>query len=152
MGNYIRKPEIREFKFRAWDSQTFEMDYSDEWTTEGDYYTGLGAFFDNFYGCEFQQFTGLLDCHRKEIYEGDIVRAINGQIIAAEVRYHEGAFWFHDIETEETKHFGDNYGEICHWSHNRIAIEVIGNIYENPELRQKILIEKDLTNKPQSKN
>lgn len=74
------------------------------------------------------QFTGLLDSKGKEIYEGDIVKNHNCFYV---VKWHEEEIcfffqWFygeHDniFKTESLKNF---------WNKS----EILGNIYENPEL------------------
>jgi hypothetical protein len=72
--------------------------------------------------CELMQFTGLLDKQGKEIYEGDILKLKDGfpfePIIT--VSYEAPKFIFRS-NTHEL------YQETS-------AMEVIGNIYENPEL------------------
>ena len=72
---------------------------------------------------EIMQFTGLRDNAGKEIYEGDIVRDIDGEVYFVEYSspyfacYKPGPHG----NLRET-HFYD------------LSVEVIGNIYENPEL------------------
>jgi len=65
------------------------------------------------------QYTGLMDEYDKEIYEGDIVRhATWGDIY--EVIFEDGGFYVlssYDFQTI-----------------NEYPLEVIGNIFENPEL------------------
>jgi hypothetical protein len=78
------------------------------------------------------QFTGLIDENGKEIYEGDIVTFY----------YEVGENDFRD-ELEVVKWDTENacfmFGDdICMLDGSRIRkLEVIGNIYENPELIKK---------------
>ena len=72
------------------------------------------------------QFTGLHDKTGKEIYEGDIINPVvmNGTITRGEVVFHYGGFMAKQIGAEwliDDLYRYDNF-------------EVIGNIYENPEL------------------
>lgn len=67
------------------------------------------------------QFIGLFDRNGKEIYEGDIdADKLNRHHI---VEYHHGGFWISSI--------GIGYTERLH---DDRQIEIIGNIYDNPEL------------------
>lgn len=67
------------------------------------------------------QFTGLKDKNGKEIYEGDIIR-VNGRNM--EVFFKDGYFGWG--QEHDGKYSFDPFdGE---------EVEVIGNIYENPEL------------------
>lgn len=74
-------------------------------------------------GLELMQFTGLLDKNGKEIYEGDTVRCLSGQI--AEVKYDPDFAEFTLICGSMTISFNRR---VC------ANQEVIGNIYDNPEL------------------
>lgn len=74
-------------------------------------------------------FTGLLDRHGKEIYEGDIVVYKEG-LIGSEVDYIFTVIFMHGnfiLESNEDHEYNDYLGAVEH-------IYVIGNIYENPEL------------------
>lgn len=69
------------------------------------------------------QFTGIKDKNGKEIYEGDIVICKYGPQIAMEVKWVDEGF------RTLGKYNGDNYV-----GYVKNSAEVIGNIYENPEL------------------
>jgi uncharacterized phage protein (TIGR01671 family) len=78
------------------------------------------------------QFTGLLDKNGKEIYEGDILKlqyplnygfaGIHNKEIIVTISFESGCFWF----------TGEGYTD-CNW-HFYNEYEVVGNIYENPDL------------------
>lgn len=79
-------------------------------------------------------FAGLNDKNRKEIFEGDILNfwwPVNGPDgeedfipLVVVIDFHGGAFWFK----------GGGYTD-CNWHfYNAENREIIGNIYENPEL------------------
>lgn len=80
------------------------------------------------------QYTGLRDKNGKEIYEGDIVK-INGADRIYYIRWFDDmCFGFADIRSDYLNTFYE-----CYNTHNNgfpcdTHIEVIGNIYENPEL------------------
>lgn len=81
-----------------------------------------------------QQFTGLLDKNRKEIYEGDILQ-MDGKY-EYEVRFHEAKFsCFHAKNTNAMA--GLRWGDLHRFfdpDFSEHPIEVIGNIYENKDL------------------
>ena len=73
------------------------------------------------------QYTGLDDKNGKEIYEGDIVKLDSNMLkITGIVTYHnnEAVFVLEDLHDEI---------EECLW-YMQEDLEVIGNIYDNPEL------------------
>jgi len=79
----------------------------------------------------FQQFTGLSDKNGKEIYEGDIVNAVH--------EVYDGRFTTH---YRKEKYTGEITYHHSYWAIGTYklfimdddSLEVIGNIYENPEL------------------
>jgi uncharacterized phage protein (TIGR01671 family) len=102
-----------------------------------------------------QQFTGLLDKQSKEIYEGDILQlhcgcedgATERHKIRAEVLWCEDRFVARIPDKIVKVKGGSMDGKMCSWreihswngEHNCLLVwqeklEVIGNIYENPNL------------------
>ncbi|WP_404988113.1 YopX family protein [Clostridium culturomicium] len=81
------------------------------------------------------QYTGLKDKHGKEIYEGDLCKSYNGYI--KEVVWKDNS-WMYKMKVNK-KYQGEAYVEIVYssmgdTSHRNFGDEIIGNIYENPEL------------------
>jgi uncharacterized phage protein (TIGR01671 family) len=77
-------------------------------------------------------FAGLLDKNGKEIYKGDVVSWSDGwNNYKSSIIFENGAF--------RESRFKNPLEEICHyWDNGKyIECEVIGNIYENPELLKK---------------
>lgn len=68
----------------------------------------------------FMQYTSYKDMNGKEIYEGDIVRYYND---IYEVKWMWAGFYIHSLQ--------NGFDELAT---NENFVEVIGNIYENPEL------------------
>ena len=101
---------MREIKFRAWDKNEKIMIPADEF----------------YFSYEMMQYTGLKDKNGKEIYEGDILK-IKIETMSQEwqeiVKYKSGYFTGVMRETMDG----------CQ-QENIENMEVIGNIYENPEL------------------
>lgn len=125
---------MRTIKFRAWNKNTKQMDMvycingllnSNE--NELKYVNCSGWEFKNI---ELMQFTGLFDKNLKEIYEGDIVKPIekSGKNHNRQIVFIDGSFCYNESKTR---------GNRGYWALNKCKskmFEVIGNIYENPEL------------------
>ena len=104
---------MRPIKFRAWCNQKmFEPFDLMDLKEPIDYWHD---------GTILMQFTGLHDKNGKEIFEGDIIKDLGAgyEEIITPVRFYQGAFC-------------DSYWNQC--INNYKYCEVLGNIYENPEL------------------
>lgn len=127
----------REIKFRAWTGEVMQYNVMTGWLG-GFYVQGIDAKdsasmspFNTKYGdhVPIMQFTGLLDKNGKEIFEGDMVEYVDtydGQITSIDkyiVEFAGGGFYLKSVEDEE-------YNSDINIS----PVEIIGNIYENPEL------------------
>lgn len=127
---------MREIKFRAWLKEKKEIVDVEEIDfihkvinyIDNDYENNrqeiIGAYFENI---ELMQYTGLKDMKEKEIYEGDIVKLRANHGIGV-IKYSDewGAFIVEYIKPRPLAVLGMNY--------YKEDIEVLGNIYQNPEL------------------
>ncbi len=100
---------MREIRFRAWDKDIGVMDYSRFRRFSIDDMVKDGLIL--------MQFTGLLDKNGKEIYEGDILETSGG---------------IHKVEWDSVGGFYPFVDVSCLIEDG--IVEIIGNIYENPEL------------------
>lgn len=123
---------MRQIKFRAWDYETQKML---GWVTIAPRIHELYGYDkdDDATSLEFMQFTGLLDKNGKEIYEGDVLEdksEDNGADFGAILRRGK----YEVVWSKEYCCFSlDNY--FWHISETQAKrLEVIGNIYENPDL------------------
>ncbi len=144
---------MRNTKYRAWDKSR------KEWYREGcpemlTYY-GFHLFGEctliepphssDLPNLEITEFTGLLDKNGKEVYEGDVLKTPHFE--------HEGEirYLYHEVQWSNKLHgwFALNCGsrnendgspQLFVFSLSGIEIEIIGNIFEHPEIINKGLI------------
>jgi len=135
----------REFKFRAWlQGSMLYITPSDDYFIDGDgklvkieqHYSGCTyEVFEN-HECNLMQYTGLKDKNGKEIYEGDIIEYndfnslrtgghAEDKIIVGKVIFSCGMWMVGENNCDH-----DLYEGLV----NDKELEIIGNIYENPEL------------------
>jgi hypothetical protein len=115
---------MREMKFRAWHKQHKEWEF---FTFEQ--LLTVGTRIDYFELEHWCQWTGLLDKNGKEIYGGDgfVYRGGDPRIQKSTVIFAHGAFGFNANKSNIILNDG-----------RLIEIEIIGNIYENPDYANKI--------------
>lgn len=121
-------------KFRAWLKEEYRMTDVREMTfIDGEVY--LISDVTGFYAYEefkLMQSTGVEDKNGKEIFEGDIVKYKGGwNTFTEEVAYDKnfGGFGVMDADADIIFTFEELFADI-----DLSSLEVIGNIYENPEL------------------
>ena len=139
---------MREVKFRAWDNGDkrmknvesihfplgrYDMKCISAYNKEEDYYEWV-------YSYELMQYIGIKDKNEKEIYEGDIIKYLDVEFCVSDCGiehdefynigkvYYDNEFGAYDVTNRWTVEGEDIWFDI----------EVIGNIYENPELLEDI--------------
>lgn len=144
---------MREIKFRAWGKKTHNM--GNVITLIYPYGGGFDEVKMSHNGSsiwvkgdevEIMQYTGLKDRHGVEIYEGDLVRSFSNinkksdpHLSATEPTYRTSSVEFYNGAFRLTC---DEFPHGCGILNNYVGamaedLEVIGNIYQNPELLKK---------------
>lgn len=122
-------------KFRAWDSWRKRMSVVDRIyiDTEGvRLYDDFGEYWRDFRDVELMQSTGLKDKNGKEIFEGDIVDYKGRKAL---VSWHGSYASFIYRFVDELQKRNAEWNPLCL---AYMRCEVIGNIYENPELLEEL--------------
>lgn len=135
---------MREIKFRAWDKRDNLM----KWIS-GVFSQGYATFAEDNYGRDRGVFTGLtpqlilmqstgrLDRNKKLIYEGDLLQ------VTYDDDGHTDIIKVYWSKSAGALIVEDDFGEgdmlpigwaLDYWNNSGNTVEVIGNIYENPEL------------------
>lgn len=118
---------MREIKFRVWDKEVPKnLEEAEKRNPTGQMinwnYVKVSSYFQQ--GLDgkvpLMQYTGLKDKNGKEIYEGDIV--LNQFNTKGVVTWEKEYCWFYITYFDGI------------WSMLNVPFEVIGNIYDNPEL------------------
>ena len=119
---------MREIKFRAWDSERNIMKRPSVNmmidTFNGTCYWQFGYDISLMGKLELMQYTGLKDKNGKEIYHKDIVRYYE-ELWTVEWNENSSSFEVLSLDKNEVMAMGDS------------RMEIIGNIYENPELLKR---------------
>lgn len=139
---------MRVFKFRAWDKFNAQYWNSEEYNNLGDFFKKIQHFIDGGNDLIIEQFTGLIDKNGKEVYEGDIIKwketrfwnkeqeekgVAMPRFFKSAVVYDDAGFLVSSTQEFDTPLCCFFRGEDVHNQFDYKA-EVIGNIYENPEL------------------
>lgn len=151
-------------KFRAWDKRKKRMipleekEYVLVIATGELLENGEGEFYPTEKNVILMQYTGLEDKNGKEIYEGDILRGYNRKIYQVLFPQIGGGFyidWYDKKKKEGSRQIiGDYYEAVVYIGLSnsvtsngkplrdvraeKYTPEIIGNIYENPELLEEI--------------
>lgn len=113
----------REIKFRGWDAEIKRMLSAQDLTQNREFWTWIGLA-----DVPLMQSTGLKDKNGKEIWEGDILGDRHKNRL--QVIYNDGQWWGRN----EKDHLKRSLSAFTIDERKGNGYEVLGNIYENPEL------------------
>ena len=157
---------MREYKFRVWDTENKEMLKVQELDFEDTFYGGRLSIrtdqYNDYFDIEdmiLMQYTGLKDKNGKEIYEGDIIltqpfrdkpysKNYKEKRLKGIVKYNvkcgddfcgcEGKMKYWGAEWNVEIIDKEDYKKFSNYDWGRFfECEVIGNIYDNPELLEE---------------
>ena len=141
----------RELSFRIWDGKNlhyldndycYYLNFNREdgwilWFQNNGKETKIASFYDG--KSKLQEFTGLFDKAARPIYEGDVVKVLGGDWKDAEEYYYDAIVVFDagGFKTKTIRALKDQNNDYIGgdlFFHIKEGCEIIGNIYENPEL------------------
>lgn len=137
---------MQEIKFRAW----FKNENEIKKVAINNIYEGNKTYLhlsplpmSDYKPIELMQYTGLKDSNGREIFEGDIVRFVIFDYLGSDIEY-KGVVKYrsglYEIWKDVDSEFFDSDGPFIlnHAWLQDDEFEVIGNIYENPELLEGV--------------
>ena len=124
---------MREIKFRAWDKEENKIVTVNGICWRNGTVNDInadGSFHEPAERYILMQYTGLKDKNGRDIYDGDILRSLGNKNVVMFIvqfghRDNKFSWGVKSVKTEASYELDDSCGE---------RMEVVGNIYENPEL------------------
>lgn len=142
--------KLKDFKFRAWHEESemwLIITGFETWGSNGEFmsdgYSFDGMFFDGDYighkDIILMQYSDLKDKNGKEICEGDILSFVTFDYNGFNHEYKGVVKCSHGMfqiwENDHNEFYGVDEAFLLHWVVDQDEeIEIIGNIYDNPEL------------------
>ena len=120
-------------RYRAWDSWRKKMSVVDRIyiDTEGiRLYDDFGEYWRDFRDVKLMQSTGLKDKNGKEVFVGDIIKCTRRCLHEVYIEKEYGGTYIGGMPAVYLKGLREGYA----WTEHE---EIIGNIYENPELLEE---------------
>lgn len=118
-------------KFRVYDKVECMMITTSDYEDLSDLFCILKNDTDTGYISELMQSTGLFDMYDKEVFEGDVLKTYDGELAKVVWNKYLGCW-----EAEFLSEIVD-LSEVADVKSNRSDCEILGNIYENPELLEE---------------